>query len=369
MNILLLDPFHSGSHAYWSNHLTQQLNDRGNVNVELRTLQGRHWKWRMLGSAAAFASTILEADPLPDAILTTDMMDVAAFRGSLSFKWRSIPVIQYFHENQLTYPWNQTDPDSRNGQNRIYGFMNIQSALAADAVWFNSNHHKQQFLRAVQLFLTELPDHQLPHAHDNIQTKSTVLPIGIVNDQRKDIVPLAHPPISDPPVLLWNHRWEYDKAPDRFFQSLTELKQQNFDFRLILLGQQFDRMPSAWEAIQSTFHSQILHSGWANSQSEYWSLLCQSDLLLHDPRQEYFGISVMEAMRCGVIPLVSAGHAYDDWMAPKFIRRDNTPLRDQMTELITHQIENQKLAIQITDGYDWKDVSILYESQFLTLKR
>ena len=88
MRLLLLDPFHTGSHAYWSSELTERLNARGKVLVELRTLKGRHWKWRMMGSAATFASALSESDPVPDVILTTDMMDVAALRGLLPTHWR-----------------------------------------------------------------------------------------------------------------------------------------------------------------------------------------------------------------------------------------------------------------------------------------
>ena len=28
------------------------------------------------------------------------------------------------------------------------------------------------------------------------------------------------------PLILWNHRWEYDKNPEPFFQSLFRLKDE-----------------------------------------------------------------------------------------------------------------------------------------------
>ncbi len=366
MNLLLLDPFHTGSHAYWSNALTTRLNQRSRVKVELLTLQGRHWKWRMHGSAAAFASMAEEKSTLPNAILTTDMMDVAAFRGLLPARWRAVPIIQYFHENQLTFPWNKVDPDFRNGQNRTYGFMNIQSALAADTVWFNSAHHRKQFLDAVHHFLSEQPDHKLSTARDRINTKSTVMPIGIDCNTALEPSELVSLKKEKIPVLLWNHRWEHDKAPDYFFGSLVELSQQNIDFKLVLLGQQFDRMPQAWKDIHDTFKDQILHTGYTDSRHDYFNWLNSCDFLIHDPRQEYFGISVLEAMQSGVVPLVSKGHAYDDWMPAAFFRDSSCSISEQLIDFQADYKNYQNLARQAAKTFKWDNVLPLYEEQLST---
>jgi glycosyltransferase involved in cell wall biosynthesis len=366
MKVLLLDPFHTGSHAHWSKALKAHLDKRGKVHIEIRTLAGRHWKWRMNGSAAAFASSIAADDPLPDAILTTDMMDVAAFRGLLPIKWRMVKIIQYFHENQLTYPWNPSDPDARNGQNRTYGFLNIQSALAADIIWFNSNYHRMKFLEAAELFLSQMPDHTLPHVRENIGSKSAHLPIGI-SDQHEKEKNLKSTKVKNEPVLLWNHRWEYDKAPDRFFETLTNLKEQNYRFQLLLLGQQFDRMPEAWDLIKTNFESQIIFSGWADTLDEYHFWLRQADFVIHSPRQEYFGISILEAMCAGVIPLVSKGHAYDDWMPDKFILNPNRDISQQLHHLGNTMHQNQSEAISIAKTFDWEIVSKKYETALLSI--
>jgi len=367
MRLLLLDPFHTGSHSYWSNELTERLNARGNVRVELRTLKGRHWKWRMIGSAATFASALQTSDPAPDVILTTDMMDVAALRGLLPAHWCKVQIILYFHENQLTYPWSPNDPDTRGLQSRTYGFVNIQSALAADFVWFNSEHHKNKFLDAMRSFLAQMPDYKLPHAIESVRAKSSAMPIGIINRPSQE--PLEYDP-HEPnkiPALLWNHRWEYDKGPDRFFNQLQNLAHQGYPFKLILLGQQFDRMPVAWKEIHVRFEKQILHSGWVASQKEYQSWLRKSDFILHDPRQEYFGISVLEAMLSGVIPLVSSGHAYDDWMPQKFIHKNQVSLEKQLDQLSKNRIQNRKEAISIATQFEWNIVIAEYERKLEAL--
>ena len=68
-----------------------------------------------------------------------------------------IPVVQYFHENQLTFPWNDRDAEKARGINHTYEFINIQST-AADWVWFNSDYHRDVFIEAADRFLKRMPD-------------------------------------------------------------------------------------------------------------------------------------------------------------------------------------------------------------------
>ena len=45
------------------------------------------------------------------------------------------------------------------------------------------------------------------------------------------------------PILLWNHRWEYDKNPDAFFNALFQLKNKGIKFQLIVLGESYKNSP------------------------------------------------------------------------------------------------------------------------------
>lgn len=48
----------------------------------------------------------------------------------------------------------------------------------------------------------------------------------------------------DRPInILWSHRWEHDKNPDEFFGVLFKLDEMNVDFRLHVLGEQFNEIP------------------------------------------------------------------------------------------------------------------------------
>ena len=48
---LIIDSFFTGSHKYWGEELQKRLP----FKVELLTLSGKHWKWRMEGGAYELA--------------------------------------------------------------------------------------------------------------------------------------------------------------------------------------------------------------------------------------------------------------------------------------------------------------------------
>ena len=50
MKALLLDPYHTGSHAHWAKGMQKHLSQIRGTAVELWTMPGRHWKWRMHGA-------------------------------------------------------------------------------------------------------------------------------------------------------------------------------------------------------------------------------------------------------------------------------------------------------------------------------
>ncbi|MBM4319072.1 MAG: DUF3524 domain-containing protein, partial [Deltaproteobacteria bacterium] len=100
LRILYLEPFHSGSHAAFGRTLVQGIPARWTV----LTLPGRHWKWRMRGSACWFALEHAAALGRPhDLLLASSYLPLHELCG-LAPALASIPKILYFHENQLAYP-------------------------------------------------------------------------------------------------------------------------------------------------------------------------------------------------------------------------------------------------------------------------
>lgn len=313
LHVWILDPFHTGSHRAWSCGVSAALETAGH-RVALHTLPGRHWKWRMHGAAAVWADMMTDND-VPDVVVTTDMCDVAQLRGRMPSSWSKVKVVTMFHENQLTFPWSPDDPDATNGRDNTYGYINASSGLASDALWFNSNHHMNAFLGATEAFMKRMPKPQLPDVGARLAAKSEVVHLGmnLANwpSPSQALDDLSH---VDTPKFLWNHRWAWDKGTDAWMAFVDGMLKQNLPGEFIVLGESFGRKPEGWEALKDQMGARCLHWGYAESRDEYVRWLWESHIAPVHPKQEYFGLAVVEAMRCRTLPWVPKEHAYVDTM-------------------------------------------------------
>ncbi|MDX1477819.1 MAG: DUF3524 domain-containing protein [Saprospiraceae bacterium] len=303
--IAAFEGFYGGSHKQWLDGLVAN----SDHDIHTFTLSDRFWKWRMHGASVTLAREFLNSGLEPDLILATDMLDLSVLLALIRRQADRIPVVLYMHENQLTYPWSATDPDPALGRDHHYGFINYTSALVADQVWFNSQYHMTSFLEALPPFLGMFPDHQNQGTLEAIREKSRVVPLGI------DLQSLGERPVADrntPPVTLWNHRWEFDKAPDTFFEMLFLLADQEVPFQLVVLGTRGEKYPPVFDAARRRLHDRILQWGPVESRAEYAGWLHRSHILPVTSIQDFFGVSVAEAMYCNVFPLLPDRLAYPE---------------------------------------------------------
>ena len=77
-HIVAVSPYHTGSHAYWANGLQKWSSHK----VDLLTLPGRFWKWRMHGAAVTLADQFKARSWQPDHIIVTDMLDLTTFTAT-----------------------------------------------------------------------------------------------------------------------------------------------------------------------------------------------------------------------------------------------------------------------------------------------
>lgn len=368
MRILLIEPFFTGSHRQWAEGFRQYSRHQ----VRILSLPGRHWKWRMYGGAVSLARQFLESNEEADLILASDMLDLPTFLALCRKSVQDIPVAVYFHENQITYPWSPTDADPKLRRNNQYGFINYSSALVADRVFFNSDYHRRSFLGALPEFLGQFPDHREMDLIDTVAAKSEVLPLGM------DLQTLDRPAPVDPliqPVILWNHRWEYDKAPDDFFQMLFRIRDAGRDFRLVVLGEAFRNSPKIFSQAKKDLADHILHFGYAEDRDAYARWLRLADIIPVTSRQDFFGGSAVEAIYAGCYPLLPKRLAF-----PEHIPRDkhtahlyetDQELEEQLLQLLPKfpALRENRSYRDFVAHYDWRILASDYDQRLERIRK
>jgi len=317
VRVLALDPYHGGSHAQF---LTRW-RELSRHDFTLLTLPARKWKWRMRHAAVTFAEQVGSLDASFDALLTTDMMSLAEFRGLAPEPCRSLPTAVYFHENQFAYP-TRSVPANHPERDLQIAFTNATSALAADEVWCNSDYCRRTLVDGFRALAQSVNDGLDPVAADRIDARAHVLYPGI------DAFPPRTARRPGPLRIVWNHRWEHDKDPETFFAALRILVERSVEFRVSVLGQSFRDVPPIFDEARAFLGERVERWGYAESKDEYHRALLDADACVSTARHEFFGISVLEAVAAGCFPL-----APDDLCYPETLRlsehprcaHDNTP--------------------------------------------
>ncbi len=364
MRILLLEPFYTGSHKKWADEFRQF----SKHEIEICSLPGNYWKWRMHGGAVSLAK--ITPSQKPDLILATDMLDLSTYLA-LTKSWsHNIPVAIYFHENQLNYPWSSTDEDVRLQRDNHYAFINYTSALCADHVFFNSQYHKDAFINELPKFLKAFPDNNNIDTIETIANKSSVLPLGL-NLKKFDTCRPTKFEKPERAVVLWNHRWEYDKNPALFFNALFDIASRGIDFKLIVLGESYGRKPSVFDIAKEKLADKILHFGYADTFEEYGKWLWMADVLPVTSNQDFFGASVIEAMYCNVVPFLPKRLAYPEHLPAQFhgtffYEEDDfvNKLQRRIWDVGYVRVMN---AQQYALKYDWSNLAKFYDDQMDSL--
>jgi len=364
MKILLIEPYFTGSHAAWATGY--QAFSRHEIKI--LSLTGQFWKWRMHGGAVTLAEQFRKLKFKPDLIIATDMLDLTTFLSLTRNISHNIPSALYFHENQLCYPWSPDDRDVIQKRDRHYGFINYASALTADAVFFNSQFHLKAFFEELPKMLKHFPDHRGLTNVDKIFRKSQVLPLGL--DLRKfDQYKTKKKQMDQKPIILWNHRWEYDKNPEDFFNALNMLQDKGVEFNVTILGENFSNYPIEFEEAREKLGDRIVQFGYADSFAKYAHLLWQADIIPVTSKQDFFGASTVEAIYCGCYPLLPNRLAFPEIIQIEKYKDNFYSNFEELVKkigIIINQIESirqQKTHINV-DKYSWENMVGQYDQLF-----
>lgn len=325
----------------------------------------------MRGAALYFCRKI----PSPagyDGLIASDLLALA----DLKALWGPAcpPCLAYFHENQLTYPL--APGESLDVQ---FGFTNITTALAADRVQFNSRYHHDAFFARLPGFLRLMPEYRPLWVMERIRRKSAVLYPGCR-------FPAAGPPPippappdgapARPPLIIWNHRWEFDKNPAEFFAALDAVRRRGREFRLALLGESFQKKPQDFLAARERYGSRIERYGYVPDREEYYGWLRRGGIVVSTALQENFGIAVIEAVRHGCLPLLPRRLSYPEILPPachdEFLYRDPPDLVEKLDLLLRSpgRFQRRRAALAAAMGaYAWETLAGRYDAELETLAR
>lgn len=297
-SIWLLSAYRSDSHASWADWLVDTFTQFHWHKLEL---PGRHFRWRIRGNPLSWLHALPEE--LPDFILATSMVDISTIKG-LHPRLANIPCIYYFHENQFSYPVSKHQVDSVEPK-----MVQLYGAIVADKLLFNSAYNRDSFLEGVSHLLNKFPDKIPDGIVDTLREKSDVLPVVIR--------PIEHDEVKNKKLILWNHRWEYDKAPQVFCDALIKLDENNIDFKLALLGSRSKVKPDELLEIEEKFGDKILVNE-KMSRQDYKKYLGQSSIVVSTAIHEFQGLSVLEAISAGAVPVVPDDLCYQEQYETKY---------------------------------------------------
>jgi len=362
LKFLFLEPFFGGSHKDFAEGLVAH----SKHTIELVTLPARFWKWRMRGAAFYFAKQIPSPDAY-DGMITSDLMSLSDFK--MLTGGRCPPALVYFHENQITYPL--APGEQRDVQ---FGFTDITTALSAQRILFNSQTHLDAFFRTLPNFLGMMPEYRPFWVTDTLRKKAGVLYPGCRFPARWHSPMKIDPDGISAPLIVWNHRWEFDKNPTDFFNALDAVTRMGLDFRLALLGENFQTIPKEFIAARERFGDRIVQYGFTESPKVYRHWLKEGAIVVSTANQENFGIAIAEAVRYGCLPLLPNRLAYPEIIPIEFHRNclynSQNELVEKLSLLLTHPHNGSAMRKSLSDAmakFSWEKMITRYDRELEAL--
>lgn len=355
MRILLVEPFYGGSHRVFADGLARH----SRHEFTFLTLPDGEWRRRMRKGAQELALAARGIAGEFDLILATDMLDLPVFLALTRPRFSATPVLLYMHENQFTYPRLKGTTF-----NSWFGQQNYLSACAADAVAFNSGFHRQDFLGALRSLEVQPNNWLLAETIAGIEAKSCVLPVGVdlawMDEHRRE------PDGAKPPLITWNHRWEFDKCPELFARVLARLAHAGIDFRVAVAGEQGPNPAPELVNLPAILGERVVHHGFLPSKADYARLLWESDIIISTTRHEFFGVAMVEALYCGCWPIAPARYNYP-FLVPADLHAETLwqtegELMAMLQRAIRDRPGKHPLVRKSAERFDWPAVAPLWDA-------
>ncbi|MEE9417779.1 MAG: DUF3524 domain-containing protein [Acidimicrobiales bacterium] len=361
VRVFVVEPYFSGSHRAWAEGLAHH----SEHEVHLITHEGAFWRWRLRGASVTVAeqtaALIARVGP-PDVLLVSDFVNLPAYLGLVRRTIGDPGVGLYLHENQLSYPLGPNQqPDE------ALSLVNWVSMVVADQVFVNSQFHHRELFEELPKLLNRAPDQNHQHLLDGVAAKTSVLPIGIdLADVRSRP---DEPAGTEPPLVLWAHRWDHDKNPRGVFRALYCLAERGVPFRLAIVGANERVDPQEFHEVRERLADRIDHCGYLE-RAAYVELLAKTDVVVSAAHHEFFGIAMVEAIVAGAVPVLPDRLSYPEIVPAEFHDAAlytggqlTARLDDVLNNLSSYRARTEGLSERLR-RYDWATVAPQYDAAF-----
>lgn len=299
MKILLLSAYHSASHRYWCEGLISAFPEH---DWTLKTQPARHFSWRV-GASGLIWSLAEDVDFRRDydLIVATSLSGVVEIKAMCP-ALQPVPVWVYFHENQFEHPQS----DRQQQDHRIgWQLKSLQNALCADWISFNTDFNRRTFFAGARKLLKRFPEKLPGQPLQRLERRSDVLPVPLSDDYA---VFRDQPKEAD--LIVWNHRWEWDKQPERFLETLVQLRGQGKRFRLAMLGIGGGRGIELDE-YKAGLGEAVVHWGEVDAAG-YREWLGRAGIGVSTAIHDFQGLSMLELAQAGAAVVVPNRQAYPE---------------------------------------------------------
>lgn len=358
MRVLLVEPWLTGSHQAWAEGYARH----SGHEVHVVAHEGAYWRWRLRGGAVTLAEEAArvtsEVGP-PDVVLASSMLDVPAFCG-LSRSWLGdVPVALYLHETQPARAALTNEPLDED-----MAYRNWASMVAADHVFVNSAFHRRALFDALPDLLDGPPDHRHRDLLEPVEARTTLLPVGVEVDR----VDVGRRDDDGPPIVLWSHRWDHDKAPELFFRALRRLDHEGLAFRVALVGANVRADPREFVEAEERFGDRLVTVGHLRRR-DYIDLLSRTSVVVSTAVHEFFGVAMVEAMAAGAVPLLPRALSYPEVVPERYHGTVLYGAYGDMVRRLRAVLEDVPAARAAVDGladsmdrFDWATLAPVYDS-------
>ena len=105
-----------------------------------------------------------------------------------------------------------------------------------------------------------------------------------------------------------------------------------------------------------------MHLGFFESKEEYYSAVASSSIVVSTAAHEFFGISIVEALYLGCIPVLPRELSYPEILPEKFhsscLYRDFGELREMLEGFLRERPEGMAEEMREVGGrYHWRDLA------------